>query len=568
MKLPKHKSIFFTFAAIVILALSFFVFKIIYSDKIYPKITVAGTKLGGLSKIQSQDLLDKKIREFEQKEFIVSYNGRLAKASAINLGFLPDTSSSIANAFQLGHKSNPAADLMQLIKSASKKGDLSLIHGIDENKLNNFLINNFGDLETKAENAALEYKNGDYILVKSKKEVMIDRTLLKKHLGNSFGFLKTSNTELSLIEDRPAVDDNETDTAYNQAHWIIDDNVTLNYTPASTKTSVSKEKLWLVPESQLIDWIKFIPIDEERSANNKILGVAIDKEKVKKYLKTLTPEIIQPPINAKLMIGEDGRVKVFALSQEGRELNLEENGDLIAEKLTSGQKQIGLIVAVTQPEVTTDNIDNLGITSLLARGESNFKGSPKNRRHNIGVGTEKFNGALIKPGEEFSFNTILGEVGAQQGYLPELVIKNNKTVPEYGGGLCQVSTTIFRAALNAGLPITERKNHAYVVRYYGAPGMDATIYPPHPDLRFKNDTTANILIQSKIKGDNITFEFYGASDGREVKLIGPNLYDQQSNGAVKAILYREIYKNNELVKKDTFRSNYSSPANYPKVPFE
>lgn len=568
MKLPKHKSIFFTFIAIVTLALSFFVFKIIYSDKIYPGIIVAGTKLGGLSKIQSQDLLDKKIREFEQKESVISYNGRLAKASAVNLGFLPNTSSSIANAYQLGHKNNPVADLMQLIKSASKKGKFSLIHEIDENKLNNFLINNFGDLETKAENAALEYKNGDYVLVKSKKGIRIDRNLLKKHLGNSFEFLKTSNTELSLIEDRPAVDDNETDTAYNQAHWIVDDNVTLSYTPASAKTLAGKEKIWLVPESQLIDWIKFIPIDEERSANNKVLGVAIDKEKVKKYLETLTPEINQTPINAQLTVGEDGRVKVFALSRDGRELKLDESADMIAEKLTAGQKQIGLTVAVSQPEVTTENIDNLGINTLLAKGESNFKGSPKNRRQNIKVGAERFNGTLVKSGEEFSFNTILGEVGAKEGYLPELVIKNNKTVPEYGGGLCQVSTTVFRAALNAGLPITERKNHAYVVRYYGTPGMDATIYPPHPDLKFKNDTSANILIQSKIKGDEITFEFYGTSDGREVKLIGPNLYDQQSNGAVKAILYREIYKNNELIKKDIFKSTYSSPANYPKVPFE
>lgn len=568
MKLPKHKSIFFTFIAIATLALSFFVFKITYNNKIYPGVTVAGIKLSGLSKTQGQNLLDKKIREFEKKEFVISYNSRLAKALSVNLGFLPNTSSSIANAYQLGHKNNPAADLLQLIKLASKKGELSLIHEIDENKLNNFLINNFGDLETKTENAALEYKNGDYVLVKSKRGIKIDRNLLKKHLGNSFEFLKTSNIELSLIEDRPAIDDNKTDTAYNQAHWIIDDGVTLSYAPISTKVSVGKEKLWLVPESQLIDWIKFIPIDEERSANNKVLGVAIDKEKVKKYLETLTPEINQTAINAQLTVGEDGRVKVFALSQEGRELKLDESADMIAEKLAAGQKQIGLTVTVNQPEVTTENIDNLGINTLLAKGESNFKGSPKNRRQNIKVGAERFNGTLVKSGEEFSFNTILGEVGAKEGYLPELVIKNNKTVPEYGGGLCQVSTTIFRAALNAGLPITERKNHAYVVRYYGTPGMDATIYPPHPDLKFKNDTLANILIQPKIKGDDITFEFYGTSDGREVKLIGPNFYDRQSNGAVKAILYREIYKNNELTKKDTFRSNYSSPANYPKVSFE
>lgn len=563
MKLPKSKPIFIVFIVVSIAALGFFIFKIIYNNKVYPGVTVAGIKIGGLSKNQSQNLLDKKIREFEQKKFVVNYQSRLINGLATDWGFQPDIKSSIENAFQLGHKSNPFSDLIEVIKSINDKGNLRLAYALDENKLNDFLKNNFGDLEIKAQNSALEYKNGDFVLRESKKGIVIDRALLKNRLGNNFGFLKTSSIELSLIEDLPEVTDDEIDTAYNQAHWIIDDGVTLNYTPVS-----KKEKLWKAPDNQLIGWIKFISADEERSLNNKILAAAIDKEKVKKYLETLAPEINQVPINARLTIGEDGRVKVFALSQEGRELKLDESADMIAEKLIAGQKQISLAVSVRQPEVTTENIDNLGINTLLAKGESNFKGSPKNRRHNIKVGAEKFNGVLVKPNEEFSFNTILGEVGAEQGYLPELVIKNNKTVPEYGGGLCQVSTTVFRAALNAGLSITERKNHAYVVRYYGTPGMDATIYPPHPDLKFKNDTPGSILVQSKIKGDDITFEFYGSSDGREVKLIGSNLYDQQSNGAVKAILYREIYKNNELVKKDTFRSNYSSPANYPKAPFE
>jgi len=146
--------------------------------------------------------------------------------------------------------------------------------------------------------------------------------------------------------------------------------------------------------------------------------------------------------------------------------------------------EIELAVVKTQPEVTTENIDNLGITALLGAGESNFYGSPRNRRHNIAVGSARFNGVLIGPNEEFSFNKVLGKVGPQAGYLPELVIKKNKTVPEYGGGLCQVSTTAFRAALNSGLKITERVPHAYPVRYYNPQGTDATIYPPHPDLRF------------------------------------------------------------------------------------
>ena len=114
---------------------------------------------------------------------------------------------------------------------------------------------------------------------------------------------------------------------------------------------------------------------------------------------------------------------------------------------------------------------------------------------------------LIAPDEEFSFNRALGEVGPAQGYLPELVIKNNKTIPEYGGGVCQVSTTMFRAAVYSGLEVTERRPHAYPVKYYNPQGFDATVYSPSPDLKFKNNTGGWILIQTRIEGNNLFLNF-------------------------------------------------------------
>ena len=169
----------------------------------------------------------------------------------------------------------------------------------------------------------------------------------------------------------------------------------------------------------------------------------------------------------------------------------------------------------------------------------------------------------MKPGEEFSFNTRLGEVGPQEGYLPELVIKQNKTVPEYGGGLCQVSTTFFRAAILAGLEITERFPHAFAVKYYSPQGFDATIYPPHPDLRFKNDTPAHILVQTRIEKTKLYFELYGTNDGRTVKLDGPYQYDQKSDGSMKAKLTYTVTRDNQVLREKTFHSNYKSPLLYP-----
>jgi vancomycin resistance protein YoaR len=190
-----------------------------------------------------------------------------------------------------------------------------------------------------------------------------------------------------------------------------------------------------------------------------------------------------------------------------------------------------LSVETTTPDVAIGDINNLGINEIIGTGMSNFSGSPANRRKNIKNGASKLHGLLIKPDEEFSLIEALLPVNASTGYFPELVIKGNKTTPEYGGGLCQIGTTIFRTALASGLPILERQNHSYSVSYYlenGLPGVDATIYDPKPDLRFKNDTGNYILIQSRIIGDKLYFDFWGTKDGRTATQTKPKTWGVKS----------------------------------------
>jgi len=141
--------------------------------------------------------------------------------------------------------------------------------------------------------------------------------------------------------------------------------------------------------------------------------------------------------------------------------------------------------------------------------------------------------------------------------------KKNETIPEFGGGVCQVSTTMFRVALDAGLEITERRNHAYPVAYYSPQGTDATIYLPKPDFRFKNDTNSHILIQPKIVGKRLTIEFYGSKDGRVVEIEGPKVTERTEEGTMKTVLYQIIKdENGNEIRKATFKSFYDNPDNY------
>ncbi|MDO8495609.1 MAG: VanW family protein [bacterium] len=306
---------------------------------------------------------------------------------------------------------------------------------------------------------------------------------------------------------------------------------------------------------------KSIPLDQLTTTTYRQFTQSeirrLDLTKLSAILTSLAKEIDHEPVNARLEFSADEqRIKEFSLSESGASLNFEKTVARLTASLANEQFSIPLVIDEIKPTITAEAIENMGITTLLGKGESNFDGSSTSRITNIRVGAKKFHGLLVKPGAEFSFNNMLGEIVASTGYQPELVIKDNKLVLEYGGGLCQVSTTLFRAAIYAGLPILERRPHSFAVRYYSPQGFDATIYPGSVDLRFKNDTPGYLLIQNELVGKKITFEIYGSSDNRRVVLDGPFQYDQQANGAMKAYFDRKIYYGDELSKKDRFSSNY------------
>jgi vancomycin resistance protein YoaR len=179
-------------------------------------------------------------------------------------------------------------------------------------------------------------------------------------------------------------------------------------------------------------------------------------------------------------------------------------------------------VETQAPVIRGEAAERLGIRELIGRGTSDFSGSPTNRRKNIKLGAERVHGTIVLSGEEFSMIKTLGPIDGEHGWLPELVIKGNRTLPEFGGGLCQIGTTAFRAAMNTGLLITERRNHSYRVRYYEPAGTDATIYDPSPDFKFKNDTPYAILITTELQGDIVVFSVWGTEDGREA-VIGKSV---------------------------------------------
>lgn len=260
-----------------------------------------------------------------------------------------------------------------------------------------------------------------------------------------------------------------------------------------------------------------------------LLG-AIDEDKIASYIEGLAERFEREPQDAKLAFVE-GQVTEFAPARDGIEIEMElSKGVLVGavESLLeeeSEEARVELAVKRTPPKVTTEEVNSLGIVERIGKGESYYAHSIPNRVYNVALAASRVSGALVPPGEEFSFNGEVGEITAGTGYKTAYVIANGRTELGDGGGVCQVSTTVFRAALNAGLPITERWAHAYRVGYYeqnSQPGFDATIYSPSKDLRFVNDTPGHILVQAVVEeaDRHLVIEIYGTKDGR-VSLVSP-----------------------------------------------
>lgn len=305
-------------------------------------------------------------------------------------------------------------------------------------------------------------------------------------------------------------------------------------------------------------------------------------------LDVIKEQYDKPAKNA-LFKFENGKVISFRKEENGQEIIVEPievdfENSINSLKNKKENKSIKFTPVILKPEITLSSINQFGIEELIAEGRSDYSHSIPGRIHNVILAASKFNGVLIPPNKVFSFNENIGDISALTGYQPAYIIKEGKTVLGDGGGVCQVSTTLFRAALNAGLPIIERNAHAYRVQYYEndmGPGFDATVFSPTVDLKIKNDTPAYILIQTEVDETNnlLYFRFYGKKDDRRVEISQSTLWDvsapplpkYQDDPALKKGIIRQVdfpawggkasfnykvYKNNILSIDQKFYSAY------------
>ena len=501
-------------------------------------------QVGRLTKNELLQLL----KEVAQKDIKVDiyYDDTLIKTTTQNIGFILDYEKTAKKLYLYGRDRNLIYGLLNQIEAFLKGKHIRAEFIFDEQVFENF----YSKLKKiNAKNATFKVENGDIKIIPGKSGYALDKEDLKNKLFTNLSYLPDKVSVFGKIKFiQPEVTTSDIERVKGYLAQIIF---------SAPYFLEGNSKKFKIDQDQIYDWILL-------KKENNILNVYLDKEKIKVFLAQIAPLINKDPQDA-IIEFKDGKLQEYISSKDGEELDINKSADYISNVvLNNFQKNISLIVKSKKAKIRKETLKDLGIEVKLAEGVSDFYGSPKSRVHNIKIGSEKLSRKILAPGEEFSVVKTLGHIGPEDGYEPSYVIKNGKTIKEYGGGLCQVSTTLFRAAMRAGLKITERFPHSYPVKYYNPQGFDAAIYGPHPDLRFVNNTKSNILIQYRIEGTKLIFEIYGKDDGRKVEIIGPIEYDKKEDGSMKAKLTRKIYDSEgRLIEDRTFWSSYRSPKDYP-----
>ncbi len=299
-------------------------------------------------------------------------------------------------------------------------------------------------------------------------------------------------------------------------------------TPAIQAYTIGRSKYFLSRSVQLVS--SYFKLSKYRFES----PLSYDLEPVKEFLAISEERYNHPAENA-LFKFSDGRVVNFKKERKGLQIETDQflkDFENNVKNIKTGKLNTKLILRAKTilPEITLAASNDYGIEEEIAVGKSDYSHSIPERIHNVILAAAKFNGILIPPGEVFSFNRAIGDISSTTGYKPAYIIKDGKTVLGDGGGVCQVSTTLFRAAIYAGLPIIERHAHAYRVSYYEndmKPGYDATVFSPTVDLKIKNDTPAHILIETEVDKENqlLYFRFYGKKDSRQVEVGEGALWD-------------------------------------------
>ncbi|OIP98384.1 hypothetical protein COT69_00985 [candidate division WWE3 bacterium CG09_land_8_20_14_0_10_39_24] len=570
MKREKNKSpilkkvLWFFYALCVAGIASFSIYHLLFAKTVIPGITVKNARLGKLSFAQAILAINSQIPE--NRNIQLTYNERVFDIKAQDIALKYSLEDTAKTAFKVGRDKKILENSKAKMRGIFGTLPIKFSFSYNENALNNQLANIANLVETPHKDASFALNSIEsLVVIPEEKGEILDKETLKTQILENFSNATFSDIPINTSTYEPKLTRKDLEKEFAKVDILIN----------NLPIFVFNQNSWKITKNDFLQMVVF-------SKKDNAVIITGDKERAKKFVISIAEQVNRPP-RGEIFKMEGEKVVGFRLPAPGYVVKEHSAGEIFSLVLldSSMERQIDLPVEEFFPSAANNSY---GIRELIGEGKSTFLGSVQGRVFNITLSAKNLNGILVAPDETFSFNANVGPIDAAHGFTSAYIISKGRTVLGEGGGVCQVSTTLFRAVLNSGLPIISRTAHAYRVGYYEQDkpvGFDATVYQPTVDFKFKNDTGNYILIQSEAipEKSELYFKIYGTKDGREVKTLESKILSQTPppaplyqddpslpKGTTKQVewsawgavtkLTRLVEKNGKPLYEDTFISNY------------
>lgn len=557
-------------------------YQLMYAGRIFPGVSVAGVDVSGLTRDEAALKLSQTLSYPIAGKILFRAGDKVWVASPAELGMVFDPSSSAATAYGLGRSGGLFGALSGQVRARGAGVTVPPVMIFDQRVAYHYLTQIGTQVNQPVAEASLSLEGTNVVANPGQvgRELKIDATLI--YLGAQLQTFTDGEVQLVVQEVQPQILD--VSAQGEAARQVLSQPLTLTI-PSFTEGDPGP----YVYDTQVL--ASLLGVERVQNGNQAEVHVVLNTTGLRDLLAPVKAQIDRAPADAKFIFNDDTRrLDLMEDSKVGREMDLAASITAINDALWRGEHTVPLVINQAQPKVPgTATAEELGITQLLHSESSYFYGSSAERIQNIEAAAARFHGLLIAPGETFSMGEAMGDVSLENGFAEALIIYGGRTIKGVGGGVCQVSTTLFRAVFNAGFPVVERYSHAYRVSYYERTagggidprlaGLDATVYFPLVDFKFTNDSPYWILMETYMGNGSLTWKFYSTPDGRSVTWettgpvnvvpappplfeVNPELRknemeqkDWAANGA-DVTVSRTVWKNGSVHFQDQFITHY------------
>jgi vancomycin resistance protein YoaR len=492
-----------------------------YLGRVFPGVSVAGVDVSGLNPEQAAVTLSHSLSYPNQGKIVLRDGERLWVAAPVQMGMVLDAQATAQNAFRAGRSGGIFSSLGAQFRAYRSGVDVAPVMVLDERAAQDYLQAVAAEVDLPLVEATLEIHGNQVNAVPGQVGRLVDMDATLRQVSAQMQTFTDGEVQLVVQERAPLVLDSSKQA--EAARRLLSG-------PFALTLSAHAEGdpgPWTLSPEMLGSMLVIQRLEGESGGEYKL---SINEQLILPQLNEIAAAVNRGPADARFIFNDETRqLDLIQPALDGRTLLIPESLAAINAAVAQGSQSAAVALEIQQPAVSNDaTAQSLGISELVSEETSYFYGSTAARIQNIQAAAAQFHGLLIAPGETFSMGDALGDVSLDNGYAEAMIIYGNRTIKGVGGGVCQVSTTLFRTAFLGGFPIVERVPHAYRVYYYeqlpsGAnnpnlAGLDATVYTPLVDLKFTNDTPYWLLMETYVNESarRLTWKFYSTSDGRTV----------------------------------------------------